>query len=97
MTLNLLIVCIKLFKASGISWDTLWNAREKGNTLIVRRRDNAPFKIGWSNIHPNCFEARKEERRLKEREQELREEANRRKMLGEMTEEVQAGRRRRMR
>ena len=77
----------KASKATGISWDALWNAREKGNTLIIRRKDKVPFEISWSNIHPNCFEARKEERRLKEREQELREEANRRKMSGEMTEE----------
>ena len=61
----------KASKATGISWDALWNAREKGNTLIIRRKDKVPFEITWSNIHPNCFEARKEERRLKEREQEL--------------------------
>ena len=73
----------KASKTTGISWDALWNAREKGNTLIVRRKDKVPFEVRWSNIHSNCFEARKEERRLKEREQELREEANRRKMLGE--------------
>ena len=46
-------------KDTGISLNALWNVREKGNTLIVRRRDKAPFKIGWSNIHHNCFEARK--------------------------------------
>ena len=77
----------KASKATGISWDALWNVREKGNTLIVRRKDKVPFERTWSNIHPNCFEARKKEQRLKEREQELREEANRRKMLNEMTEE----------
>ena len=77
----------KASKATRISWDALWNAQEKGNTLIIRRKDKIPFEISWSNIHPNCFEARKEQRRLKETEQELREEANRRKMLGEMTEE----------
>ena len=66
----------KASKATGISWDTLWNVRGKGNTLIIRRKDKVPFEISWSNIHPNCFEDRKEERRLKEREQELREEAN---------------------
>ena len=61
-------------KVTGISLNTLWNAREKGNTLIVRRRDKAPFEIGWSNIHPNCFEARKEDRRIAEREEKLEEE-----------------------
>ena len=86
-TINTFNSMYKASKATGISWDALWNAREKGNTLIVRRKDKVPFEISWSNIHPNCFEARKEERRLKEREQELREEANRRKMLGGMTEE----------
>ena len=58
----------KASKATGISW----NAREKGNTLIIRRKDKVPFDITWSNIHPNCFEAGKEERRLKEREQEIK-------------------------
>ena len=91
----------KASKATGFSWDALWNAREKGHTLIIRRKDKVPFEITWSNIHPDCFEARKEERRLKEREQELREDANQRKMLVEMREEerieFKAGRRRRTR
>ena len=35
----------KASKATGISWGALWNAREKGNTLIVRRKDKVPFEI----------------------------------------------------
>ena len=62
------------------------NAREKGNTLIVRRKDKVPFEIDWSDIHPNCFEARKEDRRIAEREEELKQEEERRRMMSEMTE-----------
>ena len=32
-------------KATGISLNSLWNAREKGNTLIIRRKDKVPFEI----------------------------------------------------
>ena len=31
---------------TGISQGALRNAREKGNTLIVRRKDKVPFEIG---------------------------------------------------
>ena len=55
--------------------------------MIVRRRDEAPFEIGWSNIHPNCFEARKEDRRIAEREERLEKERERKQMMSEMTEE----------
>ena len=37
-----------LYEASndtGISLNALWNAREKGNRLVVRRRDKVPFQI----------------------------------------------------
>ena len=64
----------------------MWNAREKGNTLIVRRKDKVPFEIDWSDIHPNCFEARKEDKRRAEREEELESERERRRMMSEMTE-----------
>ena len=74
-------------KDTGISLNALWNAREKGNTLIVRRRDKVPFEIGWSNIHPNCFEDRKEDRRIAEREERLEKERERKRMMSEMTEE----------
>ena len=46
---------------TAISQCALRNAREKGNTLIVRRKDKVLFEIDWSDIHPNCFEARKED------------------------------------
>ena len=60
-----------LYRASqdtGISLNAFRNARDKGNTVIVRRSDKIPFRIPWTDIHPNCFEARKEDRRLSERE-----------------------------
>ena len=71
---------------TGISQGALRNAREKGNTLIIRRKDKVPFEIGWSNIHPNCVEARKEDRRIAEREEELKQEEERRRMMSKMTE-----------
>ena len=66
-------------KDTGISLNALWNAREKGNKV--------PFEIGWSNIHPSCFEAKKERRRLEERERRIEEELERKRMLSKMTEE----------
>ena len=71
---------------TAISRCALRNAREKGNTLIIRRKDKVPFEIDWSDIHPNCFEARKEDRRIAEREEELKQEEERRQMMSEMTE-----------
>ena len=53
----------------------------------MRRRDKAPFEIGWSNIHPNCFEARKEDRRIAEIEERLEKEREGKRMMSEMTEE----------
>ena len=77
-----------LYKASqdtGISLGALRNARDKGNTVVVRRSDKVPFRILWSDIHKRCFEKRKEDRRLAEREKELKEEAKRKEMLSKMT------------
>ena len=62
-----------LYEASrntGISLNAFRNARDEGNTVIVRRRDKTPFRISWSNIHPNCFEAKKEIERSEKRELE---------------------------
>ena len=76
-----------LYKASqdtGISLGALRNARDKGNT-VVRRSDKVPFGILWSDTHKRCFEKRKEDRRLAEREKELKEEAKRKEMLSKMT------------
>ena len=61
------------------------NARDKANTVIVRRRDKNPFRISWSNIHPKCFEAKKEIERSEERER--LEEAKRREALSRMNKE----------
>ena len=51
-----------------ISLNAFSNARDKGNTVIVRRRDKTPFRISWSSIHPKCFEAKKEIERSEEKE-----------------------------
>ena len=77
-----------LYKASQdtrISLGALRNTRDKGNTVVVRRSDEVPFGILWSDIHKRCFEKRKEDRRLAEREKELKEEAKRKEMLSKMT------------
>ena len=79
-----------LYEASqntGISLNAFRNARDKGNTVIVRRTDKTPFRISWSNIHPNCFEAKKEIERSEERERERLEEARRREALSKMNKE----------
>ena len=79
-----------LYEASqntGISLNAFRNARDKGNTVIVRRRDKTPFRILWSNIHPKCFEAKKEIERSEERERERLEEAKRREALSKMNKE----------
>ena len=52
---------------------------------MVRRSDKVPFGILWSDIHKRCFEKRKEDRRLAEREKELKEEAKRKEILSKMT------------
>ena len=55
----------KASKLSGLSLCALKNAIEKGNRLVVRRRDKQPFKLTWCNSHEVCFEDRKERKRLK--------------------------------
>ena len=58
---------VSLYRASqisGISWNTLKNARDKGNRIVYRRKDKMPFELGWGTSHLPCFE----ERRRKERE-----------------------------
>ena len=72
-------------KESEVSLNTLWNAREKGNNLITRRKDKVPFRPWWGVNHDSCFEARKE-RRLEERERRIEEELERKQMLSKMTE-----------
>ena len=76
-----------LYKAqdTGISLGALRNARDKGNTVVVRRSDKEPFGILWSDIHKRCFEKRKEDRRLAEREKELKDGAKRKETLSKMT------------
>ena len=79
-----------LYEASQdtkISLGTFRNARDKGNTLIVRRRDKVPFRISWSDIHPNCFKVKKEIDRSEEREKERLEEASRKEALSKMNKE----------
>ena len=49
---------------SGISWNALKNARDKGNRIVYRRADKRPFELGRGTSHLPCFE----ERRRKERE-----------------------------
>ena len=66
--------------------NTLWNAREKGNNLITRRKDKVPFRLWWGVNHDSCFEAKKERRRLEERERRIEEELERKRMWSKMTE-----------
>ena len=74
----------KVSQDTGISLGALRNARDKGNTVLVRRSDKVPFGIFWSDIHKRCFEKRKEDRRLAEREKELKEEAKRKELLSKI-------------
>ena len=60
-----------LYKASkmyGISLGALRNARDKGNTLITRRKDGRQFRVWWGTSHESRFEARR--MRIKEQERE---------------------------
>ena len=64
-----------LYKASqisGLSLHALRNARDKENSLLVRRKDKNPFRLSWCTAHELCFEARRERMRLEEM-QELEE------------------------
>ena len=79
-----------LYEASQdtkISLGAFRNARDKGNTLIMRRKDKVPFRILWSNIHPNCFKFKKEIERSEEREKERLGEASRKEALSKMNKE----------
>ena len=66
-------------KDTGISMGTLKNARDKMNDFVIRRKDNVPFQIYWANIHMDCFQAKKENRREAERQERLEEEQKERK------------------
>ena len=50
----------KASKISGLSPCFLRNAIEKGNRLLIRRKDKQPFKLTWCNSHEGCFKDRKE-------------------------------------
>ena len=54
-------------KISGLSLNALRNARDKGNRLLVKRRDKKQFRITWCTSHDACFKARREKEREEER------------------------------
>ena len=56
-------------KMYGISLGALRNARDKGNTLITRRKDKRQFRVWWGASHESCFEARRMRMREQEREE----------------------------
>ena len=60
-------------KISGLSLNTLRNARDKGNRLLVRRSDKKQFRITWCTSHDTCFKARREREREEERNKDLEE------------------------
>ena len=64
---------------TGISMGALKNARDKMNDFVIRRKDGVPFQIFWSNIHMDCFQARKENIREAERREKLEEERKEKK------------------
>ena len=68
----------KASKISGLSLHALRNARDKGNRLLVRRKDKKPFRLSWCTSHDLCFEARRERIRLEEM-REIEERAAKRK------------------
>ena len=55
-------------KISGLSLNALRNARDKGNRLLVRRRDKKQFRITWCTSHDACFKARRERKRRRTKE-----------------------------
>ena len=57
----------KASKISGLSLNALRNARDKGNRLLVRRRDKKQFRITWCTSYDACFKARREKEREEER------------------------------
>ena len=54
-------------KITGLSASSLKNAADKGNAIIIRRKDKQRFILYWQSIHERCFQIRKEERRLAKR------------------------------
>ena len=74
-------------KDTGISMGALKNARDKMNDFAIRRKDKVPFQIYWANIHINCFQAKKENRREAERQELLEEERKEREKISKMTDE----------
>ena len=72
---------------TGISMGPLKNARDKMNDFVVRRKDGVPFQIYWSNIHMDCYQARKENIREAERQKILEEERKEKEKISKMTEE----------
>ena len=60
-------------KESGISLGALRSARDKGNTLLTRRKDKKKFRVFWGTSHNICFQARREREKEKEREKDLEE------------------------
>ena len=73
-------------KIADISLCSLRNAAEKGNRLIVRRRDKQSFLITWCSSHDACFEFKKEKERL-ERKQKALEEVEKAKELERLRRE----------
>ena len=54
-------------KITGLSVSSLKNTADKGNAIIIRRKDKQRFILYWQSIHERCFQIRKEERRLAKR------------------------------
>ena len=75
------------FNETGISMGALKNARDRMNDFIIRRRDGVPFQAYWSNIHENCFQARKENIREAKRLEELEKERKEKEKISKMTVE----------
>ena len=69
-------------KLTGLSVSSLKNAANKGNVLIIRRRDKERFILSWQSIHGRYFQIMKEERQLEMR-RKIREEAERKKLKEE--------------
>ena len=80
-------IYIKLLKQLEFPKKAFRKVRDKGNTVIVRRRDKTPFRIMWSNIHKRCFDSKKRMQKDQEREKELLDEAKGREALSRMSEE----------
>ena len=55
------------------------------NVVIVRREDKMPFKVLWSTIHRNCFQAKRDAERDVELKESIRKENERKKKINKMT------------